>query len=223
MTDAPVVAVRGEAMLEVDAEIAELSVTVSTRDADRATTLTRLVERVAAVRAVLDGYPDAIEKRETSQLLVSAETHDSGRDPDDWVVAYHGDAITTVVVIDLGAVGDIMLRVGGLDEVTVHGPSWSVRPGSPVYREARHAAITDAIARARDYAAALGARVTGLVELSDVGASFAGARPLAAMSLAGGGSNQPQLSLDPQRQHIHASIEARFAISEPTVLAEPLD
>jgi hypothetical protein len=51
-----------------------------------------------------------------------------------------------------------------------------------------------------------------------------GAVPLAfasrkMMDLAG----SPEMDLDPQRQTIQANVEARFEISDPTVLAEPLD
>ncbi len=217
----PTVAVRGESLREVDPEIAEFTVVVHARDKDRATTLSRLAERVAAVRAILDGYAAAIDKRETSRMSVYAQTKRSG----ERVTAYVGNATTQVSVTDLDVIGEMMLRVADQDQVTVTGPYWSVRPGSPVYREARHAAIADAVTRAKEYAEALGSRVIGLVELSDVGMSGGAAPRFArAMSLAGGAiESQPELDLDPQRQQIQAQIEGRFLISEPTVLADPLD
>jgi uncharacterized protein len=220
MTDTPMIAVRGEATLEVDAEVAEFGVTVAVRDRDRAAALHRVTERVAAVRAVLDRFPDAIERHETSRISVNPEMRDSGDRQD--IVGYHGRATTTVVLTDLDAVGDVMLAAASLDEVSVWGPSWSVRPASPARRTARHAAISDAIARARDYAAALGAEIVGLVELSDAGLSQ-GQGPRAAMSSMGMRASAHGIDLDTQRQQIHASIEARFTISEPTILAAPLD
>ncbi len=60
MVDQPMVVVRGEAVREVPPELAMLSVTVSARDADRQTTLTRLTERAAELRRHLDDFPDAI-------------------------------------------------------------------------------------------------------------------------------------------------------------------
>ena len=218
----PTVAVRGESSREVDPELADFSVTVHARDKDRSTTLTRLTERVAAVRAILDGYAAAIEKRETSRLSVYAQTKRSG----ERVTAYVGNATTNVTVTDLDVIGEMMMRVADQDQVTVNGPFWSVRPGSPVFREARHAAIADAVTRAKEYAEALGARVIGLVELTDVGMSggMSQARPMfARAAMAGGGSEQPELDLDPAQQVISAQIEGRFRISEPTVLADPLD
>jgi uncharacterized protein YggE len=219
MTDAPIVAVRGEATREVDPEIAGFSVTLHASDRNRGATLSRLAARVEALRTVLEPYAAAIEKRETSRLAVYA------RSKKERVIAYTGSATTSIVVKDLDVVGELMMRVADQDQVTVSGPFWSVRPGSPVFREVRQAAITEAITRAREYAEALGARLTALLELTDSGMS--GAVPQRAMhfgaratSLADG---SPELDLDPPAQQISAQVEARFAISEPTALAEPLD
>jgi uncharacterized protein len=218
----PTVAVRGESTREVDPEIAEFSVTVQARDKDRATTLAHLSERVAAIRAVLDGYAAAIEKRETSRLSVYAQTKGSG----ERISAYVGTATTQVTVTDLDVIGEMMLRISGVPQVSANGPFWSVRPGSPVYREARHAAIADAVTRAKEYAEALGARVIGLVELTDVGMSagdMAAPRMMRAFAARGGAESMPELDLDPQRQQIQAQIEGRFLISNPSILDDPLD
>ena len=213
------VAVRGEAIREVDPEIATVLVTCTARDKDRSTTLSRLSARVEAVRSTLAGYSDALERHETSRLSVYAETRGRG----ERVAAYVGTANTSITITDLDVVGEMMLRLADLDQIAVNGPFWALRPGSPVYREARNAAVAEAIERAREYAAALGAHITALVELTDNG-MCGGAVPLAfasrkMMDLAG----PPEMDLDPQRQTIQANVEARFEISDPTVLAEPLD
>jgi uncharacterized protein len=216
----PTVAVRGESSREVAPEIAEFSVVVQARDKDRATALTQLADRVAAVRAILDGYATAIEKQETSRLSIYAETKGAK------VIAYVGNATTNVTVTDFDAVGEIMLRAADLDRATVNGPFWSVRPGSPVHREARHAAIADAITRAKEYAEALGARVIGLVDLTDVGMSGGAPQRRAMVTnlrMSKGSAEPPELDLDPVQQQVTAQIEGRFRISDPTVLADPLD
>ncbi|HEX7745765.1 MAG TPA: SIMPL domain-containing protein [Micromonosporaceae bacterium] len=218
MTDGPVVLVRGESLQEVPPEIARFGVTVMARERDRQTTLARLTERAAAVRALIDGYGDVIERRETGALNVWPDYKKPGMK----VVAYQGTVSTTVTVVDFTLVGELMLRLADHDQTTVAGPWWQIRPDSPVHREARRAAISAAIARAREYAEAVGARVTGLLEINDVGT---GPQPIMAMAASfrgrGGEEAGPQLDLDPQVQTVHASVEARFAISEPTVLAEP--
>jgi uncharacterized protein YggE len=135
------------------------------------------------------------------------------------VHAYRGSVTTTLVVTDFAVLGEMLTRIAGLEQTSVHGPMWSLRPDSPAYREARHAAVADALARARDYAQALGARLLRLVELADTGLSgAAGAGQALAFDRSGVG--QPDvawLELDPQRQVVYASVEARFLISDPNI------
>ncbi|MEV0391527.1 SIMPL domain-containing protein [Polymorphospora rubra] len=222
MVDGPVLAVRGEATREVPPEVARFAVTVAARDRDRQTTLNRLGERAAAARSVIDGYGTAIERRETGTLQVRPELKRSG----ERVAAYHGSVTTTVTVTDFTVLGELMLRLADQDQATVAGPWWELRPASPVYRDARRAAIDEALLRAREYADALGARVTALLELADSGMTnqpvmTRAAYQLGAMAKDSGGP--PDLDLDPQVQTVQASVEARFSISPPTVLADPAD
>lgn len=214
MADTPSVAVRGEATREVEPELATLTVTVQARGKDRQETLTRLTERNEALRQLLDGYADAIEKRETSGVYVHPEVKGSR----ERVSSYTGTVSTTVTFHDFSQLGDTVLTLADQDQTTVYGPNWSLRPDSPAYREARRDAITDALVRAREYADALGARVVRLVELTDTGLSGAEPpRPLAFAARASTMPGEPQLELDPQLQTVYAAIEARFVISEPTL------
>lgn len=211
--DAPVVAVRGAATLEVPPEIARFSVEVAARDADRQSTLARLAERVDGLRAALDEFASAIERRETSGLHVRPETKRRG----ERVAAYLGSATTTVTVTDLSVLGDLMLRLADRDQTSVYGPWWALRPDSPAYRHARRDAVADALARAREYAGAVGAELVRLVEISDVGLE---AQPFAVRSMAfaaGGPEAAPSLDLDPQMQTVRAEVAMRFTITEPLV------
>ncbi|MEH1012791.1 SIMPL domain-containing protein [Micromonospora sp. CPCC 206060] len=213
MVDAPVVAVRGEAFREVPPEIARFTVTVVARDRDRQATLTRLAERAAAIRVLIEEYGPAVDRRETGDLRVRPEFKRSG----ERVVAYHGSVATTVTMTDFAVLGELMLRLAEQDQVEVAGPWWSLRPDSPVHREARHAAIRDAVQRAREYAEALGARVTALLELTDTGMTNQPMLTRAAFGFGGGAESAPELDLDPQVQTVQAGVEARFAISEPVL------
>lgn len=215
MAEAPVVAVRGEVVREVPPEIARFSVTVSARHADRQTTLARLSARADAVRDLIDGYGAAVERREAGDLRVRPELKGSR----ERIAAYHASVTTTVTVTDFTVLGELMLRLADQDQSDLAGPWWALRPDSAVYREARRAAIAEAVARAREYAEALGARVTRLVELADTGMTQqpmvmtrAAAYTFGAQEAADG---PPQLDLDPQPQTVHAAVEARFLISEP--------
>lgn len=211
----PVVAVRGEAWREVEPEIATFAVTVTVFSRDRQETLRRLASGVDSVRAVLDEYRDAVEKRETAGMHVYPHTKGSA----ERIVAYRGAVTTTVTVSDFSVLGDLMLRLAATEQTAVSGPWWALRPGSPAHRDARRAAIADALERAREYAAALGARIVRLIELSDSGLN---AQPVTrggfgAMKMSQDAGEVPQVDLEPQRQNVGASVEARFAISEPTL------
>src|SRR5512139_312014 len=118
-----VVAVRGEALREVDPELAEFTVVVVARDKDRQAALTRLRERSDALRGLLDRHAEAIERRETGGLHVHPETAKKGEK----VTAYSGSVATTVVVHDFAALGELMLTLANQDQTHVNGPMWSLR------------------------------------------------------------------------------------------------
>ncbi|GAA3757433.1 hypothetical protein GCM10022225_48360 [Plantactinospora mayteni] len=212
--------VRGEVVREVPPEIARFSVTVAARDKNRPAALSRLAERSEAVRALVDGYGDAIDRRETGDLWVRPELKRSGEK----VTGYAGSATTIVTVTDFGILGELMLRLADQDQTTVAGPWWELRPNSPVHREARQAAVAEAITRAREYADALGAEVTALLHLSDAGLTaqqpMMMTRAAHTMGYRAAGGAPPELELDPQVQTVQATIEAGFAISPPRLASE---
>jgi uncharacterized protein YggE len=213
------VAVRGEAEREVEPELAEFTVVVSVRDKDRAATLARLRERADALHQFLDRFAESIERRETAGLHVYPETKGRGGR----VEGYHGSVSTTVTVSDFSALGELMLSAAAQDQTQVHGPTWSLRPQSPVRAEARHDAVRDAISRAREYAAALGSELIDLLELADPGlitrsADTAPSVQSYGFSRAKFSGSAADLELDPQRQHVRATVEARFTITTPANL-----
>jgi uncharacterized protein YggE len=215
MTDTPTVAVRGEAVRDVEPELAQLTVTVAARDKDREHTLRRLAERAEVLGRLLDGYAEAIERRETSGVNVHPEI---GKGKGERVRGYVGSVSTTVTFSDFSQLGEVVLTLADSDQTTVNGPYWSLRPDSAAFSQARRAAIADALGRAREYADALGARLVRLVELADSGLSGEGGPQPMMMAARAEFGGMPQLELDPARQTVRATVEARFAISEPTVL-----
>jgi uncharacterized protein YggE len=208
----PTIVVRGEAQREVPPELAVVSLSVSARDRAKDAVLALLTERADVLRAALDGYGAAIERHETSDLQVFPEFQQDGERP----VAYVGRVHTTVTVADFTVLGEMLPRLAGLDGVGLNGPYWQLRPGSRAGSDVRRAAIADALDRAREYAAAVGSRIDGLVEISDEG--VAGIMPAARGMLASAAEGQghaPVLQLDPRRQTVHASVLVRVTITEP--------
>jgi hypothetical protein len=217
----PTVAVRGHWAAEVPPEVARVRVSVGARHGDRAHALRELGRRVEEARAGLAGYGDAVEAVDASPLWVRPQFK-AGK-PSERVTGYLAGMQMTVTVVDFTVVGDLLLRLADRDMVSLEGPFWALRPDSDAYRQARTAAVRDARQRAEEYAAAAGARLTGLVEITDTGPSMAenAGGPFAAGAMfhtAGArGSVADELTFDvePVPQTVYASVEARFTVTQP--------
>jgi len=209
-TAAPHVLVRGEAVLLVDPEVADIGITVRTRARDRQTALERCAARQAEVTAVLASANDAVENLETAGVSVHLEVRDR-RAPGEPVASVH----TRVTVNRLDLAGELVVALGRLDDVDVFGPTWRLRTDSPAYERARLDAVRDALHRARQYAAAFGAELTALLEVRDAGLSGGGFQVAGAMTPMGRFESDISLDLTPARQEVHGSVEVRFAMSEP--------
>jgi uncharacterized protein YggE len=108
-----------------------------------------------------------------------------------------------------------VVALGRLDDVEVSGPFWRLRPDSPAAEQARLAAVRDAVTRARQYAAAFGAHLTALLEVSDTGPGGGGIRVAGAMVPMATFDTDPHFDLVPARQEVHGTVEVRFTMSEP--------
>jgi uncharacterized protein YggE len=206
----PQVVVRGKALLVVDPEIADVDVTVRVRARDRQTALERCSARQEEVAAVVAAAGDAVEVTETTGVSVHLEVRDR-RAPGEPVASLH----TRLTLARLDAVGDLVVALGRLDDVEVSGPNWALRPDSAAAEQARLAAVRDAVTRARQYAAAFGAHLTALIEVSDTGLGGGGSRVAGAMAAMARFEGEPHLDLVPARQEVHGSVELRFTMSEP--------
>ncbi len=207
---APQVVVRGEALLVVEPELADVDVTVRVRARDRQTALERCAARQEEVTAVVAAAGDAVELVETTAVSVHLEVRDR-RAPGEPVASL----TTRLTVGRLDAVGELVVALGRLDDVEVSGPFWRLRPDSRAAEEARLGAVRDAVTRARQYAAAFGAGLTALVEVRDTGTGGGGFRVAGAMAPMARFEGEPQLDLVPARQEVHGSVEVRFTMSEP--------
>jgi hypothetical protein len=115
-----------------------------------------------------------------------------------------------VVVVRLDAVGELVVALGRLDDVAVSGPHRRLRPDGPAVAEARLAAVRDAVRRAQQYARALGAELTAVLEVSDVGLSGPGPRLAApATAVARFQAEEFHLDLEPARQEVPGAVEVR--------------
>ncbi|MDG9715269.1 SIMPL domain-containing protein [Streptomyces sp. DH24] len=218
--DAPRIAVRGEAHLEVDPEIARIGITVQARGRDRRGTLDDLTRRNATVLDLVKSCGDAVERLETGVFSIAPEPARHGRS--ERVRTYHGSVHLIAELTDFTALGELTTRLADLDLTGVDGPWWALRPDSPAHRQARQQAVRAAVQRAREYAEALGTTLTALVELADSGADGAPAHPPAgrmrSLSYAAATEDAAApLDLEPRRQHVHAEVDARFTMAPPSL------
>lgn len=220
--DTPRLAVRGEAHLEVDPEIARIGITVTARGKDRREALADLTRRNTLALDLVKTHGDSVERVETGHFSISPELGRHGRG--ERVRAYRGQVHITAELNDFTALGELTTALADLDLTRVDGPFWDLRPDSPTHRDARRQAVHEAVRRAREYADALGTTLTALLELADTGAETpqpgtprrADFRRGVRFSAAAAEEEEPApLDLEPQRQHVHAQVDARFTMAPP--------
>jgi uncharacterized protein len=121
-----------------------------------------------------------------------------------------------VTVRDLGRLDDLSGVLAAHPGLNVHGVMWHVDWDNPAWPQVRAAAIGTAIGKARDYAAALGARLQQVEHIADAGllggdtAPYHTARSVAFSAASGGGDQPGTPALTPVPQELIATIEARF-------------
>ncbi|MEK0101165.1 SIMPL domain-containing protein, partial [Streptomyces sp. A475] len=76
---APRIAVRGEARIETDPDLARIGITVSARGTDRREALTDLTRRNTATLDLIKSYGEAIEKLDTGAFSITPELTRHGR------------------------------------------------------------------------------------------------------------------------------------------------
>jgi uncharacterized protein YggE len=218
MTEPPAaaIAVRGSFTSEVPPELARVRVSVGARSGDRGQALRDLTRRVEEVRAALARYGDAVESVDGGPLWVRPQIKEGGR-PRERVSGYLAGTALTATVVEFGVLGDLLLRLADRDMVSLAGPWWALRPDSDVHRRARTEAVRDARRRAEEYAAAAGVRLTGLVEISDVGMSahVAAATPLFHRTADSSVADELSFEVEPVAQTVSAAVEARFTATQP--------
>ena len=163
--------VRGEAQLEAPPDLAGLSVTLHASGESADQTRAQLAAGSSAISELLEEFRAALERSSTSGLHVAPLFNK--RTPTK-ITGYTGTFTSSLVVQDFEALSPLIQALSRLPNSQLDGPWWSLRPDHPIHREVRLAAIADARSRADDYAAAFGATVSELVEVSELERGFSG-------------------------------------------------
>lgn len=123
-----------------------------------------------------------------------------------------------VTVRDLDLLDDLAGVLAAQPGLNVHGVMWHVDWDNPAWPQVRAAAISAAIGKARDYAAALGATVRQVEHIADVGLLGGDTAPYhtvhSAAFRASGGDQPATPVLTPVPQELIATIEARFRTTD---------
>jgi uncharacterized protein len=125
-----------------------------------------------------------------------------------------------VTVRDLDRLDDLSGVLAAQPSLNVHGVTWHVDWDNPAWPQVRAAAISAAIGKARDYAAALGATLRQVEHIADVGLLDGDTAPshtvhgMAFRAGSGSGDQPGTPALTPVPQELIATIEARFRTTD---------
>jgi uncharacterized protein len=219
------VSVRGEARRTVPPDSAVIAGTIAATGQSKA-------EAVRAAAAALEGLTgdlteiggvalgvDTLRRPLTWSAHSAATREEHAHDERTGQYEPTGRITATVSVqITLRALGllDVLgTRLAGHGALAVHEVSWHVDWDNAAWPQVRADAIHAAIAKGRDYAAALGGRLMAVEHIADPGLlsadgqQWAGSRRMSAFA-SSGGETAGAPSLDPVPQELTALIEARF-------------
>ena len=213
----PVVTVRGEASLECPPDLGTVTVTVQRSGATAELVRGELALAAGDLARQLQPFAGGLESSSSGGVHVGPvfSSPDGLR-----LTGYRGSSAATLVVADFDVLSPLVAALMVVPQVQVDGPWWSLRPQHPLQQQARLDAIADARRRANDYAAAFGATIVDLLEVSDLEGGFGGGprRFAQAARMTGG---EPALDFEPAPQTVSAQVTVRFVMSPAVLDASP--
>ena len=221
--------VRGEARHVVPPDSVTMTATVQVTQGSKAEALRTAaanLDNLTADLAARGGVPleAGTERRPLTWSAQSATTNpERSHDKKSGVFELTGRVTAVVNVVITVRAFELLDLLGAVltahEAVSVHQVSWDVDWDNPGWRDVRAAAIAAAIAKGRDYAAALGGSLRAVAHIADAGLLGSDSSPFTARSglafaaaggVGGGGGESDPPSLDPVPQELTAVIEARL-------------
>ena len=203
-----VVAGTGEASARPDVAVISAGVVVQDATASAA-----LAENTRAMNAVLQQLRTsglAAEDIQTSQFSVTPlyERRPSEREATEppRVVGYQVSNQVTARVRDIDRLGAVLDALVSAGATNINGPSFDIADPEPLLGEARDAAIADALAKARRYAAAAGVELGEIISIEE-GGSFPPPRPMMRAE-----AMAADVPIAPGQTELSASVTITFAI-----------
>ncbi|WP_372500515.1 SIMPL domain-containing protein [Streptomyces meridianus] len=135
------------------------SASPSPRGTDRRHALDQLTRRNTTALDSLKSYGDTVEKLETGAFVITPRKRWNDKGRGERIRAHHGHVRIAATLNDSTALGELTTRLADLELTAGDGPYRALRTDSPDHRRARQQAVTEAVQRAREYAAALDTRL----------------------------------------------------------------
>ena len=230
MTEPVVVSVRGTARTTVPPDRGSLSISVQTAGASKAEALDRAADVVDATVAGLAALGGVVTPSDGSRVALSwlvglASSHVETRWDDQRNEQVETGRVLAhvhvgVEVRDFALLDRLAGALGEIRDVHTGGVGWSVDPDNAAWGRTRTEAVRDAIAKARDYADALGGSVVRIDQLADSGLLADDGRQPETFGSPGPGSAARSVAarapqLDPVPLTVSAAVEARFTAAVP--------
>jgi hypothetical protein len=203
------VTVRGRAAADVPPDRVQVVVAVQAEAATGGEALALVADRSAAVDAALDAVGDLVVLRRPAAVTLSPVWNDHHE--------VTGQAARRTVQVEAhadGPLGELLAGLAAVPGTAVEGTEWIVEPTNAVHGELRAAAVTDARARAEDYAGAAGLRLGTLEWISEpaVRPQESGWVQARASHFAGNVEAAAVLELRPEPVGVGAAVDVRYAL-----------
>lgn len=229
-TNQPLLSVRGEAQRTVAPDSATLHSALSVVGDTKPQALQKATIALDALIATLRELGGAPRTAENAKALLTwsafSATTNVERDQDPQTGHFTGPEhvrawVSIVIAVrDFALLDRLAAALAGHEELSVQQTNWNVDDDNAAWKAVRAEAIYSAIAKGRDYAAALGGALTEVLHIADVGLLGDGGSPragmyspMAARAMAAGMPSSGAPSLDPVPQELVAAIEARFTMT----------
>jgi uncharacterized protein len=228
--------VRGEARRMVPPDYALMAVTVSSSRESKAEAVRAAAVALASLTAdlaarggvALDAGTGRHPLTWSAQSVSTYEEHAHNPDTGEYEPTGRVTAAVdvTIAVRDFGLLEALGGVLAAREAVAMRQVTWHVDWDNPAWPAVRADAIQAAIAKGRDYAAALGVALRGVEHIADAGLlggsstqSGVMSHHAMALSASGAGAGPDAPSLDPVPQELAAIVEARLTADSASLTA----
>lgn len=221
----PVITVVGSHRATAAPEIAEVALEAQANGAARAAVVEQVTALAAAVRDRLlvlhdaDAGPITEWSSQAVQVWSERPWNEQGKQ---LPLVHHARIGLRATFTDFEALGRELEALGAIEGVAVQGIAWRLREQSrlALLAEVQRAAVADAVAKAQNYAAALGLSRVRALALADPGLlAEAGPAPApqyrgkAMLAMAADSAAEGGIELRPEELAFTVEVEARFQAS----------